>query len=53
MKELLDLFPELVFSNYEESIPHAEHDVVNAFVFTMELTEYFHVILFWHFICCL
>ena len=30
MKELWDLFPDSVFSNDEESMPHVEHDVVNA-----------------------
>ena len=29
-KELRDLFPDFVFSNDEESIPHAKHDVVNV-----------------------
>ena len=28
--ELWDLFPDFVFSNDEENIPHAEHDVVNV-----------------------
>ena len=30
VKELRDLFPEFGFSNNEENIPHAEHDVVNV-----------------------
>ena len=30
MKELRDSFPEFGFSNNEENIPHAEHDVVNV-----------------------
>ena len=30
MKELWNLFPGFVFSNDEESIPHAKHDVVNV-----------------------
>ena len=29
-KELRDLFPDFVFSNDEESISHAKHDVVNV-----------------------
>ena len=30
IKELWDLFPDFVFSNDEENIPHAEHDVANV-----------------------
>ena len=30
MKELWDLFSDFIFSNDEESIPHAKHDVVNV-----------------------
>ena len=30
MKELPDLFPDFVFSNEEENIPHAKLDVVNV-----------------------
>ena len=30
MKELRDLFPDFVFSNDEENVPHAKHDFVNV-----------------------
>ena len=30
MKELWDLFSDFIFSNDEESIPHAKYDVVNV-----------------------